>query len=53
MYNQAIDLLYKRQDDRDARFAAIERKLDDYVVREDLRDRVKKTKEESKAYTDD
>ena len=53
LYNQAIDLLYKRQDDRDARFTAIERKLDDFVVRDDLRDRLKKSKEEGKAYTDD
>ena len=53
MYNQAIDLLYKRQDDRDARFTAIERKLDEIVVRDDLRERLKKTKDEAKTYTDD
>jgi len=45
MYNQAIDFLYKRQDDRDAQFAAIEKKLDDFVARDDLRDRLKKTKD--------
>ena len=53
MYNQAIDFLYKRQDDRDARFTAIERKLDEFVVRDDLRERLKKTKDEAKTYTDD
>lgn len=53
MYNQAIDLLYKRQDDRDARFTTIERKLDEFVVRDDLRERLKKTKDEAKTYTDD
>jgi len=53
MYNQAIDLLYKRQDDRDAWSAALERKLDDFVVRDDLRNGLKKTKDDSKIYTDE
>jgi hypothetical protein len=53
MYNQSIDLLYKRQDDRDSKFSAIERRLDEFVGREDLRDRLKKSKDEGKAYTDE
>ena len=53
IYNQAIDVLYKRQDDRDAKFNAMERRLDDLVTKEDLRDKLKKSKDESKGYTDD
>lgn len=53
MYNQSIDLLYKRQDDRDVRFAAIEKRMEEFVTREDLRERIKKVKDEAKTYTDD
>jgi hypothetical protein len=45
MYNQSIDLLYKRQDDRDSKSSAIERRLDEFVGRENLRDGLKKTKD--------
>ena len=52
LYNQAIDVLYKRQDDRDSKFATLERKVDDLVTTDNLRDKLKKAKDESQSYTD-
>jgi hypothetical protein len=52
IYNQAIDVLYKRQDDRDSKFANLERKIDELVTMDSMRDRLKKTKDESTTYTD-
>jgi hypothetical protein len=47
IYNQAIDVLYKRQDDRDSKFANLERKIDELVTMDSMRDRLKKSKDES------
>lgn len=52
LYNQAIDVLYKRQDDRDSKFATLERKVDDLVTTDNLRDKLKKAKDESQSYAD-